>query len=220
MQGVRKQVYEFHVLLPAMKPIPEQVHSNIVSLLDAGLSSRQIAARLGVGRTTVNRVRAATRPDMQKCRAGRPAKLNAVGKRRLARTIISGKAGTATQLTQEPRKTTSMEISTETVRNALREAGLKAAPKEKKPRLLPRHRRQRMDFAVRYQHWTIEDLKRVIWSDETKINRLGSDGRKWVWKEPGSALPDQHVKDTLKYGGRSLMMWGCMTAQEVGYACR
>jgi hypothetical protein len=28
----------------------------------------------------------------------------------------------------------------------------------------------------------VEDWKKVVWSDETKTNRLGSDGRKWVWK--------------------------------------
>jgi transposase len=71
--------------------------------------------------------------------------------------ITSGKVDTATQLTQELRNITHMKISTETVRNSLKEAGLKAMSKKKKPRLLPRHRRQRMDFAVRYQHWTIED---------------------------------------------------------------
>jgi len=67
-------------------------------------------------------------------------------------------------------------VHTDTVRRALKEAGLKAATKKKKPQLLPRHIYQRLDFARKYQHWIIEDWKRVVWSDETKINRLGSDG--------------------------------------------
>jgi len=180
-----------------MKRISEQVRNNIVSLLDTGLSSRQIAARLGVGRRTVDRVRAKTRPDIQKPRAGRPAKLNATDKRQLVRMITSGKVSTAAHLTRELRSTTDMELSPNTVGRALKEAGLKAVSKVKKPRLLPRHRRQRMDFAVRYQHWTVDDWERVVWSDETKINRIGSDGRKWAWKKPGSALTDQHVEGTL-----------------------
>ena len=36
-----------------------------------------------------------------------------------------------------------------------------------------------MDFAEEHKDWTVEDWKRVIWSDETKINCLGSDGKKW-----------------------------------------
>jgi hypothetical protein len=60
----------------------------------------------------------------------------------------------------------------------------------------------------------------VIFSDETKINRLGSDGRKWVWKEPNRKITAQHVQGTVKFGGGSLMIWGCMTAKGVGFACR
>jgi hypothetical protein len=39
-----------------------------------------------------------------------------------------------------------------------------------------------MDFVSTHLYWTAEDWKQVIWSDETKINHLGSDGRKWVYK--------------------------------------
>ena len=55
-----------------------------------------------------------------------------------------------------------------------------------------------MDFAESHKDWTVEDWKRVIWSDETKINRLGSDGKKWVWKRPGEGLSDRLVQGTVK----------------------
>jgi hypothetical protein len=42
---------------------------------------------------------------------------------------------------------------------------------------------QRLEFAQWYQSWTIEDWKRVLWTDETKINRIGSDGKVYVWKQ-------------------------------------
>ena len=32
--------------------------------------------------------------------------------------------------------------------------------------------------------------------DETKINHLGSDGRKWVWKKVGEGLTDRQVVTT------------------------
>ena len=56
-----------------------------------------------------------------------------------------------------------------------------------------------------------------MWSDETKINHLGSDGRKWAWKKPGEGLSDRIVEGTVKFGGGSLMMWGCMMWERVGY---
>jgi transposase len=66
----------------------------------------------------------------------------------------------------------------------------------------------------------VDDWNRVVWTDETKISCLGSDGREWVWTEPGCALTDRNVKGTVKFDGGSLMMWGCMTSQGVGHACR
>src|SRR3954471_9832538 len=96
----------FTQTLTTMKYISEETHNNIVSLLDNGLTSRQIAARLGISHTTVNNLRAKARQDMQTCPGGRPAKLKAADKRMLVRLITSGKANTATQLVKELKDTT------------------------------------------------------------------------------------------------------------------
>ena len=60
----------------------------------------------------------------------------------------------------------------------------------------------------------------MIWSDETKINRIGSDGRKWVWKKQGKGLSSRLVKGTLKFGGGNIMMWGCFGWDGVGYTTK
>jgi hypothetical protein len=102
----------------------------------------------------------------------------------------------------------------------MRKAGIKAVVKKKRPLLNQRHRRERLDFAIAYKDWTVDDWKRVVWSDETKINRLRSDGRKWVWKKAEESLSDRLVEGTLKFGGGFLMMWGCMFWEDVGYGCK
>jgi hypothetical protein len=102
----------------------------------------------------------------------------------------------------------------------LKKAGLKAVAKAKKPLLTNWHRKERLDFALAHLDWTVEDWKTVVWSDETKINRLGSDGRRWAWKKAGEGLSDRLVKETVKFGGGSLMMWGCMLWEGVGFACK
>ena len=33
-------------------------------------------------------------------------------------------------------------------------------------------------------------------------------------------LKEHHIDPTLKYGGGSDMIWGCMTTEGVGYMCR
>ena len=60
----------------------------------------------------------------------------------------------------------------------------------------------------------------MVQSDETKTNCLGSDGCKWVWKKPGEGLGDRLVEGTVKFGGGSIMIWGCMTWEGVGYATK
>jgi hypothetical protein len=77
-----------------------------------------------------------------------------------------------------------------------------------------------MDFAEAHKDWTVEDWKRVIWSDETKINCLGSGGKKWMWKKPGEGLTDRLVQGTVKFRGGSLMIWGCMFWEGPGYATK
>jgi transposase len=144
--------FSFPLFFFIMRHISKEIHNNIVSLLDTGISSRKIGARLGVSRSTVDRVRAKARSGAQKSLGGRPDKLTATEKRRLVRMLTLGKADNATQLTRELKNTTNINVSTDTMRRALKEAGLKAVTKKKKPRLLPRHFRQRFDFALRHKH--------------------------------------------------------------------
>ena len=60
----------------------------------------------------------------------------------------------------------------------------------------------------------------MVWSDEITINCLGSDEFKWMWKKPGEGLSDRLVEGTVKFGGGSIMIWGCMTWEGVGYVAK
>ena len=40
------------------------------------------------------------------------------------------------------------------------------------------------------------------------------------WKKAGKGLNDRLVKETAKFRGGSLMIWGCMLWEGVGYACK
>ena len=62
----------------------------------------------------------------------------------------------------------------------------------------------------------MDDWKRVIWSDETKINRYGSDGQQYVWERKGESLGERGIQETVKFGGGNIMVWGCMGWEGVG----
>ncbi|GFW39602.1 transposable element Tcb2 transposase [Trichonephila clavipes] len=58
--------------------------------------------------------------------------------------------------------------------------------------------------------------KKVIFSDESKFNIFGSDGRRTVWRKPNTALDPKNLHPTVKHGGVSVMFWGRMASNGVG----
>jgi hypothetical protein len=97
---------------------------------------------------------------------------------------------------------------------------MRVAVKQKKPLLRARHIKARLEFAHKYKDWTVDNCKRVVWSDETKVNHFGSDGREWCWRKRGERFQARHVQPTVKFGGGSLMIWGCFTTHGVGDMCQ
>lgn len=203
-----------------MKPLTPSQLSHILYLLDSGASAHEISTSTSIHHSTISRIRSKHRPNLAISSGGRPRLLTSSDTRYAVRLITSQKADNASQVKRLLANSLPHSISTKTIRRTLSRAGMKAVVKVKRPLLKAKHRKDRLDWALARQNWTIEDWKRIVWSDETKINRLGSDGRKWVWKRDGEGLSDRLVSGTLKFGGGSLMMWGCMFWEGCGYACQ
>ena len=198
---------------------PAQKHT-ILTMLDAGQSTRSISTATGVHSSTISRLRSKERSELQKSTGGCPKKLSPSNIHHAVHLLSTQKAENAVQVTKTLTNIINQPLSPSTVCPKLKKAGLKAVVKTKRPLLSAKHRKARLDFAHAHKDWTLDDWKRVVWSDETKINRLGSDGRKWAWKKPGEGLSDRLVEGTAKFGGGSIMIWGCMTWEGVGYATK
>jgi transposase len=166
-----------------MKSISSEKHSSVVSLLNEGCSQCQIQARTGLGKGTIGRISKEVEGDKENHPGGRPSKLSPQDKQSILRQITSGKLDNAVQATQFINSTISTPVTPQTVRNVLKEAGLQSATKKKVPMLKGSHRQRRLKFAQSHESWTVEDWKRVLWTDETKVNRIGSDGKVYVWKK-------------------------------------
>ena len=134
----------------------------------------------------------------------------------MRRLVVSGAVDSAVQANKEIRESHQINVSNQTVRRCLKECGMKAKTKIKKPLLSAKHRANRLKFAKDHVNWTPEQWKLVTWSDETKINRLCSDGRIWSWYDPKIGITSNNIQNTLKYGGRSLMLWGCFQGEKLG----
>jgi hypothetical protein len=189
-------------------------------MLDARHSIHSVQASTGFHASTISRLHSKEHSELQKSIGGRPSKLSPSNICHAIHLISTQKAENAVQVTKTLTNIINKPLSPTTVCRHLKKAGMKAVVKTKRPLLSAKHRKARLDFAHAHKDWTIEDWKRVIWSDETKINCLGSDGCKWVWKKPGEGLSDRLVQGTVKFGGGSIMIWGCMTWEGIGYATK
>ncbi len=78
------------------------------------------------------------------------------------------------------------------------------------------HKKAHKQFAEDKQTKDMDYWDHVLWSDETKINLFGSDSVKRVRRQPGEEYKDKCVLPTVKHGGGSVIVWGCMCAASTG----
>lgn len=203
-----------------MKTISAERKRDVVALLSSGKSIRDVGHQLKLSKSVVGRVRKACLPSGSVIKPGRPQKLSPADKRFCIHAVTTGRVETAKAVARQLFSDLNVEVSAQTVRRTLFEAGLASFEKVAKPHLSRTNVQKRLAFAKRHKDWTVEDWKRVVWSDESKINRFCSDGRKWCWVRGTDQIQDKQVKGTVKHGGGSVMVWGCLTAYGPGFLCK
>lgn len=56
----------------------------------------------------------------------------------------------------------------------------------------------------------------MLFSDETKINLFGNDGRRYVRRPKVTRNDSRYQVPTVKYGGGSIMLWGAFSWKGIG----
>jgi transposase len=163
-----------------MHPLTTSQVDTILNLIHRGFSYTQICAATGLSHSTISRVHSQYCSELPTHPPGWPSKLSSTSQWYLVQLVTGPQSLNATQAAKEVSRATGQPVHPKTASRTLRKQGLKAVVKQKKPFISPYHSKESLDFAYQHQHWTLEDWKLVIFSDETKINRLGSDGCSWV----------------------------------------
>ena len=186
----------------------------------AGMTNTAVAQKFGLHRTTVQRIfdRYAKSEDyyVLKQKPGRPRLFTKLDTHFAVHTLAAGKARDVSELQQAHFP----NINAETIRSRLRQCGLQAYVRRTKPYLSETHREKRLAWAKAHAHWTAEDWRAVIFSDESKFKLFGSDGRQYCWRMPGQAFDEKFTKKVVKHGGGSVMVWGCLTSNGSGRIVR
>jgi hypothetical protein len=112
------------------------------------------------------------------------------------------------------------QVSDATVCWRLNEYGPEGHVQAEKPYLNARHMWGRRELVEEFAGWEEKDWDAVVFSDESKFNLFGSDGKKYCCRRKGDCYKERNVKKTVKHGGRSLMVWGCITRWGTGQLIR
>lgn len=188
----------------------------IVERVKKGQTFEKIAKDLRMDATTVarNYHQMLTNPDpyYRKRSTGHPRALSDRDKRRAAFAIYRNHTYDATDTQRQlfPR------VSPMTVRRALTSMGLPGRVRRNTPFLSKIHVLKRKKWGADHADWDLGRWKQVVFSDETKIEIWGSDGRHYCRRRVGEAFRAGKVKRTVKHGGGHIMVWGCISWEGVG----
>lgn len=154
-----------------MKKIDDTTKQHIVTLLQSNRSIENVAHSLEVSARTVGRIKKAFLPTFPTLPAGRPRILSTRTLRDINRKVLCGECTTGKAVMRRLQKQ-GIKICYQTVWNSLHSIGIVAKRKRKKPFLSKKHRIKRYRWAIAHRSWTLEDWKRVIFSDESRRPRL------------------------------------------------
>ncbi|GFW64292.1 transposable element Tc1 transposase [Trichonephila clavipes] len=192
------------------------VRKFILRLFKEGKSYREIAIIVGRSHSCVQKIIGRFKSDgliENKSGRGRKCILSDVSKRKVLIDIKIDPKLSAVKLASETSRKMGRSVSAETVRNVIRHAGYNSRVARRKPFISLQNQQKRLEFAKTHQLKTDNFWKKVIFSDESKFNVFGSYGRRTVWRKPNTALDPKNLRPTVKHGGDSVMVWGCMASK-------
>lgn len=194
----------------------------ILALHNESFTNREIASRVKCDRRTVDRIikRHLSGESLSpRPKSGRPSLTTPRDNSTMVRMVLRDRRISATSI-QAEMSHRGVDLSVRTVRRRLLNAGFRARKPVRKPFLTNRMKTARLNWAREHQSWTLNDWKKVLWSDESRFNLHANDGRRLVRRREGESLHPDCIERTSKHP-TSVMVWSCFSWHGVGrfYLC-
>lgn len=204
--------------MPKTKEISLDLRKRIIDAHKAGEGYTKLSKRFKVSRTGVRGIIQRYKDShtlQNKPGRGRKRKISERLERQLVRNMSRDPRLTVKTLVNDL-ATRGIIVSRKTISRALHRNGLRGCRPRKAPLLKKRHLQARLQYARDnldrdYSYW-----KRVLWSDETKLELFGHRDTAYVWRKKGEAFNPKNTIPTVKHGGGSIMLWGCFSASGTG----
>uniref|UniRef100_A0A803JX04 Transposase Tc1-like domain-containing protein n=1 Tax=Xenopus tropicalis TaxID=8364 RepID=A0A803JX04_XENTR len=181
-----------------------QVRDKVIEKCKAGLGYKKISKALNIPRSTVP-------PIIQKWkeygttvnlpRQGRPPKLTGRTRRALIRNAAKRPMVTLGEL-QRSTAQVGESVHRTTISRALHKVSLYGRVARRKPLLTENHKKSHLQFATSH------------------VELFGQNAKRYVWWKTKTAHPSEHTIPTVKYGGGSIVLWGCFSSTGTGKLVR
>jgi hypothetical protein len=77
------------------------------------------------------------------------------------------------------------------------------------------NKKERLDWCLAREHWTLEDWKNVIFTDKTAVQLGGTRGKRRIWRLPGEGYNKHYIRRRWK-GFSEFIFWGSFTYDKKG----
>ena len=98
-------------------------------------------------------------------------------------------------------------VSTSTVRRRLQQSGLFARRPAICVPLKSRHRRERLKWTCQHVHWTHDQWRAVLFTDESRFSLQSDSRRVLIWRKPGTRFYPSHIRESDAYRSGSVCVW-------------
>uniref|UniRef100_A0A7N8YJF6 Transposase Tc1-like domain-containing protein n=1 Tax=Mastacembelus armatus TaxID=205130 RepID=A0A7N8YJF6_9TELE len=203
-------------MAPHGREMSQNLGKEIISLHKKGEGYKKISKALHISQNTVAK-KYGSATILQR-RPGRPQKLTSRQERLLMRRVEESRHASSLQLAKAVESQTGVTVSRDTIRRTLQRNGMHGYRLRRKPLLKPMHKKAHLEFARAHAEKGEDYWDSILWSDETKITVFGTNGFKTVWRRKGEDFKEKCMVPTVKHGGGSVLMWGCMTGWAPGFS--
>ena len=197
--------------MPPRQRLNTRERGMALAWIQEGVPLREIGRRLGVSHSVINRLRDRwfeTGTVEELPRSGRPRVTTGQQDRYIVVTAMRNHTATARSLRDQLRNATQLNVGLQTVRNRLREHGIRSRRPAVNPPLSQVHRHNRAAWARHHRRWLRQQWAGTLFSDESRFALSFNDGRIRVWRCPGERFADATVMQHDRFGGGSVMVWG------------
>lgn len=192
----------------------------ICKMAEAGVDQAKIAETMDRPPRTIRRIihnSVARGHNEDLPRSGRPHKIDARAMRHIQLEIHKNRRQTLGDITETLNRSISGGVTKKTVANAIHDnLGMSSCVARKKPNLKPGHIARRMVWAEEKLGWTMEEWKRVIFTDESSVELGKLSCQPRVWRSPSEEYLPQCLVRTFKSGRTSVMVWGAIAYNHLG----